>query len=122
MRNQHSAAIMLLDEDHISVLFLLVLLDQKNKRFQLKQSLAFLNELIHDLNTIYPDNFVLHIYHDDTINSSDVICPIECRHQNVDFCNMNSKLFIPPRMWRFISVGDPLIDVCKYLTSFLSLH
>ena len=91
---------------------------KEHKRFQLKRSLAFLNELIHDLNTIYPDNFVLRIYHDDTINSSDVICPIECRHQNVDFCDMNSKFFIPPRMWRFIPAGDPLVDVCKYLASF----
>ncbi|CAF3299161.1 unnamed protein product, partial [Rotaria sp. Silwood2] len=24
---------------------------------------------------------------------------------------MNSKLFIPPKIWRFIPAGDPLVDV-----------
>ena len=91
---------------------------KENKRFQLDRSITFLNELIHDLNTMYPDNFVLRIHHDDTISPSDVICPIECRHRNVDFCNMNSKLFIPPKIWRFIPAGDPLVDVSKYLTSY----
>ncbi|CAF3513622.1 unnamed protein product, partial [Rotaria sp. Silwood2] len=37
-------------------------------------------------------------------------CPIECRNHNVDFCSMNSKLFIPPKIWRFIPAGDPLVD------------
>ncbi|CAF1035016.1 unnamed protein product [Rotaria sp. Silwood1] len=84
---------------------------KENKRFQYNQSLSFLHELINDMNTIYPDNFTLRIHHDDTISLSDVICPIECRHHNVDFCNMESKLFIPPKIWRFIPAGDPLVDI-----------
>ncbi|CAF3425575.1 unnamed protein product [Rotaria sp. Silwood1] len=87
---------------------------KENKRFQYNQSLSFLHELINDMNTIYPDNFTLRIHHDDTISLSDVICPIECRHHNVDFCNMESKLFIPPKIWRFIPAGDPLVDISKY--------
>ena len=86
---------------------------KENKMFQLNQSLTFLNELIHDVNKIYPDNFVLRIHHDDTIGLLDVICPIKCRHQNVDFCNMNSKLFIPPKIWRFIPAGDSLVDISE---------
>ncbi|CAF3436162.1 unnamed protein product [Rotaria sp. Silwood1] len=84
---------------------------KENKRFQYNQSLSFLHELINDVNTIYSDNFILRIHHDDTISLSDVICPIECRHHNVDFCNMESKLFIPPKIWRFIPAGDPLVDI-----------
>ena len=86
---------------------------KENKMFQLNPSLTFLNELIHDVNKIYPDNFVLRIHHDDTIGLLDVICPIKCRHQNVDFCNMNSKLFIPPKIWRFIPAGDALVDISE---------
>src|SRR5437868_5637900 len=84
--------------------------------FQLNQSYKFLNELINDMNIIYSDGFILRIYHDDTIIISDVICSIECQNSNVDFCNMNSKLFIPPKIWRFIPAGDPLVDISKYLT------
>jgi hypothetical protein len=51
---------------------------------------------------------------DDTINMSDVICPIECQNPNVDFCSMRYKLFIPPKIWRFIPAGDPLVDISKY--------
>ncbi|CAF3239424.1 unnamed protein product, partial [Rotaria sp. Silwood2] len=49
---------------------------KENKMFQYNRSLSFLNELINDVNTIYPDNFILRIHHDDTISLSDVICPI----------------------------------------------
>ncbi|CAF0935899.1 unnamed protein product [Rotaria sordida] len=84
---------------------------KENKRFQYNQSLFFLNELINDINIIYPDDFTLRIHHDDTITLTDVICPIECQNPNVDFCSMNSKLFIPPKVWRFIPAGDPLVDI-----------
>jgi hypothetical protein len=88
---------------------------KENTRFQFNRSITFLNQLINDVNIIYPDDFILRIYHDDTINMSDVICPIECQNPNVDFCNMNHKHFIPPKIWRFIPAGDPLVDVSKYL-------
>ncbi|CAF3660199.1 unnamed protein product, partial [Rotaria sordida] len=56
---------------------------KENKRFQYNQSLFFLNELINDINIIYPDDFTLRIHHDDTITLTDVICPIECQNPNV---------------------------------------
>ena len=83
------------------------------QRFVLPRTLSFLDSLIKDLNTIYPDAFVLRIHHDSTINATNVICPIECTHSNVDFCDMKDKLYIPPKMWRFIPAGDPLVNISK---------
>ncbi len=88
---------------------------KENRMFQFNRSLIFLKELINDINTVYSDGFILRIYHDDTINVSDVICPIECQNPNVDFCSMSSKLFVPPKIWRFIPAGDPLVDISKCL-------
>jgi hypothetical protein len=87
---------------------------KENKMFQVNRSLTFLNELINDMNTVYSDDFILRIHHDNTISMSDVVCPIECQNPNVDFCSMNSKLFIPPKIWRFIPAGDPLVDISTY--------
>ena len=87
---------------------------KENKMFQINSSLTFLHALIKDMNEIYPDNFILRVHHDDTINMTDVICPIECEHANVDFCNMKEKLFIPPKIWRFIPAGDELVDISTY--------
>lgn len=85
------------------------------RKFQILPTLSYLQRLIKDLDKIYPDDFILRIYHDDTINATDVICPIECKHSNVDFCNMQSKTFIPPKIWRFIPAGDPLVDISMYI-------
>lgn len=93
---------------------------KENKLFQLNRSLTFLNELINDINHIYSDNFLLRIHHDNTIDMSNIVCPIECKNPNVDFCNMNSKLYIPPKIWRFIPAGDPLVDISKYLIQMIS--
>ncbi|CAF0849642.1 unnamed protein product [Rotaria sordida] len=71
----------------------------------------FLNELIKDFNIRYSDGFILRIHHDNTINATDVICPYECKHPNVDFCNMMHKLYIPPKVWRFVPAGHPLVDI-----------
>ncbi|CAF0787175.1 unnamed protein product [Adineta ricciae] len=84
---------------------------KENRMFQLNRSLTFLNELINDMNVVYSDGFVLRVHHDDTIGFRDVICPFECQHPNVDFCSMSSKLYIPPKIWRFIPAGDPLVDI-----------
>jgi len=86
---------------------------KETKRFVLNRTLYFLDLLIKDVNMIYSDGFVLRIYHDKTINASSVICPIECKHSNVDFCDMTHKLYIPPKIWRFIPAGDPLVDISK---------
>ena len=91
---------------------------KENKLFQPNKSISLLNELINDMNKIYSDGFVLRIHHDDTIRTSDVICPIECENPNVDFCNMEAKLFIPPKIWRFIPAGDPLVDISKLNSNF----
>ncbi len=84
---------------------------KQNRLFQPTKSLKFLKQLIDDVNKIYSDGFILRVYHDDTINLRDVVCPIECENSNVDFCNMNHKIFMPGRMWRFIAAGDPLVDI-----------
>jgi hypothetical protein len=86
---------------------------KENKLFQPNKSISLLNELINDMNKIYSDGFVLRVHHDDTITMSDVICPVECQNPNVDFCNMESKLYIPPKIWRFIPAGDSLVDLSR---------
>ena len=83
------------------------------RKFEIHRSLHYLRLLIEDLNQIYSDGFLLRIYHDDSINTTSTICSIECQHSNVDFCNMNRKTFIPPKIWRFIPAGDPLVDISK---------
>lgn len=95
------------------------------QKFQVHRSLHYLRLLIQDLNQIYSDGFILRVYHDDSINTTDVICPIECEHHNVDFCDMNRKTFIPPKIWRFIPAGDPLVDISKsidYHDACLSIY
>ncbi|CAF3793048.1 unnamed protein product [Adineta steineri] len=86
---------------------------KENKRFQLNRTLKFLHELIEDLDKIYSDDFILRIYHDNTINVTDIICPIECQHSNVDFCSMAYKTYMPPKIWRFLPAGDPLVDISE---------
>jgi len=94
------------------------------RRFTLNRTLNYLDLLIKDMNQIYSDGFILRIYHDNTINATNVICPIECEHPNVDFCNMEHKTFIPPKIWRFIPAGDPLVDIStlKILIKELKLY
>ena len=84
------------------------------RKFEIHRSLHYLRLLIEDMNKIYSDGFILRVYHDDSINASNVICPIECKHRNVDFCNMINKTFIPPKIWRFLPAGDPLVDTSRF--------
>lgn len=86
---------------------------KERDRFVLHRTFDFLDLLIKDFNSIYPDGYVLRIHHDSTINATNTICPIECAHPNIDFCDMNEKLYIPPKVWRFIPAGDPLVDISK---------
>jgi hypothetical protein len=86
---------------------------KQTKRFEFNRTLAYLDLLIKDMNTVYSDGFILRVYHDDTIDTKNVICPIECEHPNVDFCDMKHKLYIPAKIWRFIPAGDPLVDISK---------
>ncbi|CAF1106333.1 unnamed protein product [Didymodactylos carnosus] len=61
--------------------------------------------------TIYPD-WILRVYHDSIINLS-VICPVECAHFNVDFCDISllNIDYVPPKIWRFLPAGDELVDI-----------
>ncbi len=86
---------------------------KESKKFLFNRTVHYLDLLIKDMNKIYSDGYILRIYHDNTINTTDFICPIECKHPNVDFCDMNHKLYIPPKIWRFIPAGDPLVDISK---------
>jgi hypothetical protein len=87
-----------------------------NLLFALNTSVTFLYQLIDDMIKKYP-NWILRIYHDVSINDN-IICSIECAYNNVDFCNTSSlgnlgslSSYIPPKMWRFLPVGDELVDI-----------
>ena len=95
---------------------------KEEKRFQFQRTIRYLHLLIRDVNLRYSDGFILRIYHDDTINVTDVICPIECQYSNVDFCSVTDKLYIPPKIWRFIPAGDPLVDISTYAHHVLRTH
>ena len=89
---------------------------QENSLFSFNASLTFLYELIGDMTKTYP-GWILRIYHDTSIKEN-IICPIECAHNHVDFCNASSlgtlgsvSDYIPPKIWRFLPVGDPLVDI-----------
>ena len=89
---------------------------KENTLFSMNASLTFLHELIADMTNTYP-NWILRIYHDSTIRD-DIICPIECAHNHVDFCNTNALgnlgnvgNYIPPKIWRFLPAGDLLVDI-----------
>ena len=93
---------------------------KQRERFVLHRTFYFLHLLIKDFNAVYPDGYVLRIHHDSTINATTTICPLECAYPNVDFCDMNDKLYIPAKIWRFIPAGDPLVDISEWLTECLS--
>ncbi|CAF1517730.1 unnamed protein product [Adineta steineri] len=89
---------------------------KENPLFAMNKSLEWLRLLIADMTKIYP-GWILRIYHDTSIKQ-DIICPIECEHNDVDFCDINAltKLsdknnYIPPKIWRFLPAGDELVDV-----------
>ena len=89
---------------------------KENSIFNMNTSLNFLDELITDMKKTYP-NWILRIYHDDSIGET-IICPIECAHDHVDFCNTNALTNLgnvggsmPPKIWRFLPAGDLLVDV-----------
>lgn len=89
---------------------------KENTMFNMNTSLNFLDELIIDMKKTYP-NWILRIYHDNSIGEA-MICPIECAHQHVDFCNINAltslgnlEKTMPPKIWRFLPAGDLLVDV-----------
>lgn len=87
-----------------------------NARFSMNTSMNYLDKLIHDMKSKYPE-WILRIYHDETI-PSDLICSTECTHHFVDFCNTSSlgqlgrlRSYIPGKIWRFLPIGDELVDI-----------
>jgi hypothetical protein len=89
---------------------------QENAIFSFNASLNFLHELIADMATMYP-GWILRIYHDASIKEN-IVCPLECAHNHVDFCNASAlgnlgsiSNYIPPKIWRFLPAGDPLVDI-----------
>jgi len=50
---------------------------------------------------------------------SDVSCSIEGQNPNVDFHHMNSKIFIPPKIWRCIPAGDSFVDISMLFFCYL---
>jgi hypothetical protein len=89
---------------------------RENSLFSLNNSVNFLYQLINDMTNKYPD-WILRIYHDESIKN-DLICSIECTYNHVDFCNTSSlgnlgslSSYIPPKIWRFLPVGDELVDI-----------
>lgn len=89
---------------------------KENAIFGMNESLKFLLELIDDTKNTYP-GWILRVYHDTSIKEN-IICPIECAYNHVDFCNASAlgslgsvSDYIPPKIWRFLPVGDPLVDI-----------
>ena len=101
---------------HQRVIAISIFGPRENSLFDWNTSLAFLHELINDTATVYP-GWTLRVYHD-TFIGNDIICPIECRYDHVDFCNATGLLglgnvasYMPPRIWRFLPIGDAYVDI-----------
>lgn len=89
---------------------------KENSLFAFNTSIDFLYQLIDDMKTKYPD-WILRIYHNRIIQD-DIVCSIECTYDYVDFCNAttlgnlgNLGSYIPAKIWRFLPVGDELVDI-----------
>ena len=84
---------------------------KENLLFQPSSSLSFLKDLIQDVYQVYP-GWILRVYHDDSLDMKS-IRELQCRYDYVDFYNMNGSSFPPPRMWRFLAIGDVQVDISK---------
>ena len=85
---------------------------KENSLFQRSRSLLFLHDMIQEARQVYPGWF-LRIYHDNTIDEQ-LVHTVERQHNHIDFCSMANFSFLPPRMWRYLPIGDLLVDVSKY--------
>jgi hypothetical protein len=85
----------------------------ENPMFSLNSSLVFLHELINEMQQVYADNWILRVYHDGNILNHVTLCDFECRHSFVDFCDIRDMHldFIPPKIWRFLPVGDKTVSI-----------
>lgn len=84
----------------------------ENLMFSHSASILFLRKVLAEMGAVLPNDFILRIYHDQTI-TQDTVCEFECSNTNIDFCAVPSNTFIPPKIWRFLPVGDPFVDVSK---------
>lgn len=89
---------------------------RENPVFQWDQSFVLLRQFLAEMKEIYPQ-WILRVYHDQTI-PKDRICRIECEYPQVDFCNANALMelgdiaaYVPGKIWRFLPIGDPSVDV-----------
>lgn len=84
---------------------------KENFLFQPRSSNSFLRDLIQDVSAVYP-GWILRVYHDNTIDMKQVR-EFQCRYDHVDFFNMTGKSYPLPRMWRFLPIGDEMVDISK---------
>ncbi len=83
------------------------------KKFPINTSLIFLQEMINEIQQIYPDNWILRIYHDEKILNQTIISYFESHYNFVDFCNVTDieLNFIPPKIWRFLPSIDETVNI-----------
>ena len=63
----------------------------------------------------------MRIYHNISLSRDDELCQIYCRNDHVDLCDINKLRSVElndaltrqlnPRMWRFLAMIDPLVDI-----------
>lgn len=65
---------------------------------------------------LFPE-WTIRFYHDSTFDQ-ELLCKIECKYSNVDFCNTDKLLyekfsvnFMIPTFWRWLPIGDTFVDV-----------
>ncbi|CAF0738142.1 unnamed protein product [Brachionus calyciflorus] len=76
----------------------------------------YLELILKTAKIVFPD-WVVRFYHDDSFDKK-FICNLECKYDNVDFCNVNKLLyqdfspdFMIPTFWRWLPIGDKFVDV-----------
>lgn len=84
---------------------------KENSLFQWNTSLAFLKDFIRDAQVIYP-GWIVRIYHD---NFADVkhLIQVQNQYDYIDLYNLTGQMYPPPRMWRFLSIGDTTVDISQ---------
>lgn len=101
---------------HQRIISISMYISKDQSRFSINTSIDYLYQLIDDMKSKYPE-WILRIYHDETI-PKDLVCSIECTYSFVDFCNTSAlgnlgrlSGYIPAKIWRFLPIGDPLVDI-----------
>lgn len=87
--------------------------DENPKVFSMNNSFRFLQEMIDEMQQIYPDNWILRVYHDEKILNQTIVSHFQSRYNFVDFCNVTeiNLNYIPPKIWRFLPSVDDTVDI-----------